>query len=346
MICPKCAHTMNDGLAYCECCGSPLSAPQPKMRIVSTSTYRFDLYGQPEGEPVAPAVTHGGTAFYNVYKAAPQPVMTGGVADPSGSTIQLQRTPVPVPSTTARKQRRPRKMRMLFTVSTLSMLLLGFSSGMTAFANDDADSRMPLVVEYEETVAPDVGLAVDGDGADTVTILDDPVPMASSPTHQDISADFIVDVEPAPESTAVPAPIASTLEQSPAEVTVEPLGPCTLDVNGTRVPYIHSVFAPACPDNNAALWAGNDDTTDGSYGYFIGHNPGDFACVYSLVPGNYVTLCDVNGNLRGYTVAQLYDVPNTIFFHEVVDRLIPQGESLIMQTCIGDGSYYRIVVCQ
>ena len=106
------------------------------------------------------------------------------------------------------------------------------------------------------------------------------------------------------------------------------------------------VFAALCPDNNAALWAGSDDTTDGSYGYFVGHNPGDFACVYALVPGNYVTLCDSNGNLRNYTVAQLYDIPNTTTFQDLVRELDPQGECLILQTCIGDGSTYRIVVCK
>lgn len=51
----------------------------------------------------------------------------------------------------------------------------------------------------------------------------------------------------------------------------------SIDVNGDIVTYVPSYESASAPASGAGLWMGSDSTTDGSWGYFIGHNPGDFS---------------------------------------------------------------------
>ena len=52
----------------------------------------------------------------------------------------------------------------------------------------------------------------------------------------------------------------------------------SIDVNVAIVTYVPSYESASAPASGAGLWMGSDSTTEGSWGYFIGHNPGDFTC--------------------------------------------------------------------
>lgn len=281
--------------------------------------------------------------YYNLYDPSTLPAPTGAPEIPCAATAAY------APAAPARKQRRSRKARTLFSASLLSMLLLGFGGGMTAFATDDADSRMPLVVEYEEVFSAEPAEPAFEAGSDVETILDDDVPMAASPFGNDeavadSSFEGAAETPAAPDQTSL---AGAPTDDAPIGILAEvSLSPSMLDINGTRVPYVRSIFAPSCPNNNAALWAGDDSTTDGSYGYFVGHNPGDFACVYNLNIGDRVTMCNAHGDTRDYYVTRTFVVPSTTYFEQLGTDMVPNSESVVLQTCIGDGSFYRIVVCE
>ena len=120
--------------------------------------------------------------------------------------------------------------------------------------------------------------------------------------------------------------------------------PNTITVEGVTIPYIWDLKAATAPTHGAAVWMGNDDTTDGSWGYFIGHHPGDFGPVMNLRNGDAVTVCDGNGNTRTYHVIDVFDVPDTTTWNQIADRVTSHGESAVLQTCVGDNAHYRIVV--
>lgn len=119
----------------------------------------------------------------------------------------------------------------------------------------------------------------------------------------------------------------------------------TLDVNGTLVDYIDVSRSNAVPDTGAGIWRGSDSTTDGSWGYFVGHHPGSFDCVYNLAVGDTVAVWDSAGAGRTYTVTQAFDIPSTTLWEELQPGVSGYGESVVMQTCNGD-DYYRIVIAQ
>lgn len=89
---------------------------------------------------------------------------------------------------------------------------------------------------------------------------------------------------------------------------------------------------------------GSDSTTDGSWGYFIGHNPGDFTCVMTLKNGDPVTVCDSDGSTRTYSVVDEFIVPDGTYWEDIQSRVTDYGESIILQTCCGDNAHYRVVI--
>lgn len=119
-----------------------------------------------------------------------------------------------------------------------------------------------------------------------------------------------------------------------------------IDVNGTLLSYIDSYLTSSPPSSGAGLWYGSDSTTDGTWGYFIGHNPGDFNCVLYLVEGDEIIVYDDDGNARRYFVVLTFDVARYSTWGDVKDRVTGYGESVILQTCIDSTSGYRIVVAQ
>lgn len=118
----------------------------------------------------------------------------------------------------------------------------------------------------------------------------------------------------------------------------------SIDVNGDIVTYVPSYESASAPASGAGLRMGSDSTTDGSWGYFIGHNPGDFTCVMTLKNGDPVTVCDSDGNTRTYSVVDELIVPDDTYWEDIQSRVTDYGESIILQTCCGDNAHYRVVI--
>lgn len=137
---------------------------------------------------------------------------------------------------------------------------------------------------------------------------------------------------------AAPAPDAPATEDG-----VEALAPRTLVVNGVAIPYC-DVRGGTTPDVGAGLWLGSDSVTDGSWGYFVGHNPGPFAPVKRLRCGSTVVLCDSAGNDRAYEVCAVFTVEASATWKTIASRVTGYGESVVLQTCTGDGVTNTIVV--
>lgn len=144
--------------------------------------------------------------------------------------------------------------------------------------------------------------------------------------------------EPSPPEDVPPAP--SEGAAPPAHGTPAPR---TLSVAGVAIPY-RDVRGGTTPDAGAGLWLGSDATDDGSWGYFVGHNPGAFAAVKDLRPGDAVGLTDSAGASRTYTVREVFAVEVTATWKAIAGRVTGYGESIILQTCTGDGATNTIVV--
>lgn len=118
----------------------------------------------------------------------------------------------------------------------------------------------------------------------------------------------------------------------------------TISMAGQVIPYVGAHLASTAPATGAGLWNGSDSTTDGSWGYFIGHNPGPFSCMLSLGIGSRVAVTDSAGAARSYTIRTVFDVPNTATWEDIEGSVTGYGESIVLQTCIDGGSHYRIMV--
>lgn len=149
-----------------------------------------------------------------------------------------------------------------------------------------------------------------------------------------------------PEAEVEEVDVANPLETiSPEEVT-EPdaMEAATINVNGDVMGYVDSFESASAPSSGAGLWMGSDSTTDGSWGYFIGHNPGSFTCVMTLKNGDPVTVCDGNGDARTYYVVDEFVVPDDTYWEDIQSHVTGYGESVILQTCCGDNAHYRVVI--
>lgn len=119
--------------------------------------------------------------------------------------------------------------------------------------------------------------------------------------------------------------------------------PGTLAIGGAVIPY-RDVRGGTTPATGAGLWLGSDATDDGSWGYFVGHNPGPFAPVKTLGCGSTITLCDTAGATRTYIVRDVFTIETTATWKTIAGRVTGYGESLVLQTCTGDGATNTIVV--
>ncbi len=117
-----------------------------------------------------------------------------------------------------------------------------------------------------------------------------------------------------------------------------------LIVDGQQIPYVGSYQTQTAPSATAGLWLGSDDVDDGTWGYFIGHNPGVFAPVASLSDGSPVTVVDYSGDSHTYHVVKRFDVDAGTTWNQVAADVTGYGESIILQTCVNGGTQYRIVV--
>lgn len=148
------------------------------------------------------------------------------------------------------------------------------------------------------------------------------------------------------------APPASETAEKPAEDgggndeaagAAPGLEPGTIVAAGATIPY-RDVRGGTTPDAGAGLWLGSDAVDDGSWGYFVGHNPGPFSPVRTLGPGDEVILCNNSGATRSYRVRTVFFVEATATWKTIADRVTGYGESVILQTCTGDGATNTIVV--
>ncbi len=148
-------------------------------------------------------------------------------------------------------------------------------------------------------------------------------------------------------ATTSAAPAADRAE-APNPSSDEPSAPgpaaSTISFGGTTLSFVDDYEAASAPSSGAGLWLGSDSTTDGSWGYFIGHNPGPFHGAMNLGSGDAVTVCDRNGASRTYYVCDSFTVPDTTCWEDIASRVCGHGESVALQTCVGDGASYRIVV--
>lgn len=120
------------------------------------------------------------------------------------------------------------------------------------------------------------------------------------------------------------------------------IAPGTLVVGGTAIPY-RDVRGGTTPSSGGGLWLGSDAVDDGSWGYFVGHNPGSFAPVRSLSSGDAVVVCDRSGAQRAYTVREVFQVEETATWKAIASRVTGYGESVVLQTCAGDGMNVIVV---
>lgn len=139
-----------------------------------------------------------------------------------------------------------------------------------------------------------------------------------------------------------PNPQANAMSLQQMQV---PLAPATIQVGDSRLPYVDAFEASTAPQTGAGLWMGSDSTTDGSWGYFIGHNPGPFHEVMGLEEGDTVIVCDRHGHQRAYCVASAFQVTDDTCWEDIASQVTNCGESVVLQTCCGDNAHYRIVVC-
>lgn len=120
------------------------------------------------------------------------------------------------------------------------------------------------------------------------------------------------------------------------------IAPGTLVVGGTAIPY-RDVRGGTTPSSGGGLWLGPEAVDDGSWGYFVGHNPGSFAPVRSLSSGDAVVVCDRSGAQRAYTVREVFQVEETATWKTIASRVTGYGESVVLQTCAGDGMNVIVV---
>lgn len=124
--------------------------------------------------------------------------------------------------------------------------------------------------------------------------------------------------------------------------TTGTLKPGTLVVGGAAIPY-SDVRGGTTPSSGGGLWLGSDAVDDGSWGYFVGHNPGSFAPVRTLSPGDAVIVCDRSGAQRTYAVRDVFQVEETATWKTIASRVSGYGESVVLQTCAGGGMNVIVV---
>lgn len=135
-------------------------------------------------------------------------------------------------------------------------------------------------------------------------------------------------------------------DPTPMSDRASSLSPKTVSFLDTELSYTDSYLVASAPKSGAGLWWGSDSTTDGDLGYFIGHNPGDFSDVMNLDLGDIVSVCDRNDNARSYAVVDAFTVSELTYLEDIIEQISGYGESICLQTCVGDGEHYRVVVAQ
>lgn len=171
-----------------------------------------------------------------------------------------------------------------------------------------------------------------------------------SPTQgrDDVEALSSLDLDNGVDNGATPHQSApSSTPGAPAltdTITSAQQAPRTIRISGQDIPYIYSYGISYAPESGCGIWKGVSDVNDGSFAFFVGHNPGDFASVMNLNIGDTVSVRDDSDSIRQYTVRDAFTLPQRTTFQDVEQRVATHGESVILQTCCGDNVNIRIVV--
>lgn len=134
------------------------------------------------------------------------------------------------------------------------------------------------------------------------------------------------------------------IEDDPVPMAPAAYKPGTISFLGTTNSYVDSFMSVSAPARGAGLWWGSDSVLDGELGFFIGHNPGDFYAVMDLSVGDTISVCDRSGYSCVYGVVDVFTVPDTTYLEDILDRIDGYGESICVQTCVGDKANYRLAV--
>lgn len=199
-----------------------------------------------------------------------------------------------------------------------------------------AGSPMEMVDANAESEAVDASAEVAAEAAEAEEAAE------ATSASTDSIADVIKAVTSAVSAVSDPSDDRDIAVANAASDTFE--HPRTITVEGVTIPYKISYMTSTAPSSGAGLWLGDDDTADGTWGYFIGHNPGDFTPVMDLTSGDEVTVCDSKGLEQSYSVVDVFTVPDSTYFEDIESRVTHWGESVVLQTCSGDNATYRIVV--
>ena len=249
----------------------------------------------------------------------------------------------------ARTREAPARAHPWFAFLVAAGVALGLAIPCAAWASEATVAGM---VEHQAACAADEllasGVETGTAAAEPKAALDDndlPAEAAERAAAEAAEAARAAKAEAAPARTTAPsAEAGDDAAGGSSSGSASSLPPRTISVAGSSMGYVDSYQSASAPSSGAGLWMGSDSTADGSWAYFIGHNPGPFHGVMGLGQGAAVTVCDGSGNARTYHVVDVFTVPDTTYWEDIQGRVTGHGESVILQTCVGDHASYRIVV--
>lgn len=131
----------------------------------------------------------------------------------------------------------------------------------------------------------------------------------------------------------------------------------TLNILGTIINYQNGgtgsgqSIIDGNPSGVASTWGGSSvqSGSDGMNTHFIGHNPGIFNVLFSLSPGNSITVTDSTGEETMYTVRTILTLDDygieTSTGEDYYDFVVGSGggERVTFQTCINDTTNLIVV---
>lgn len=143
--------------------------------------------------------------------------------------------------------------------------------------------------------------------------------------------------------------VNAMIEPAHERPAAQTLRPDTMEINGNIIDITHikdPYSIDRAPDGVAATFmTGDGCTTDGEPTYFIGHNPGVFAPVIAMTPGDTVTVRDKYGDTRTYEMVDRVTIDrDTWVTPDVRETLFLDGESISLQAC--DGAVMRVIRCK
>jgi hypothetical protein len=130
-----------------------------------------------------------------------------------------------------------------------------------------------------------------------------------------------------------------------ASTTISFLGKTYEYRNIGREYMVAQNYIDAAPDTHVSTWGGKaiQLDNDGHNTHFIGHTPGVFNDLSSLKIGDKITVKDIEGNVRDYTVTEIYEVDDYGNLENdksknILQQMIGIGdrEQVTFQTCMSD----------